>query len=125
MQQNGRTVARGPCGHIHLTFRFYQEDGQWVAECEELGVSSCGATLDEAVRNLREATDEYLNAIEEEGQRERIFREAGIRVLAGPPPLEAPPRTVQARPDEYVTAAVMPLLRTGRITVDEFRAALR
>ena len=38
-------------------------EGDWyVAECPEVGTASQGKTLDEAVANLKEATELYLEA---------------------------------------------------------------
>ena len=37
------------------------QEGQWyVAQCPEVGTVSQGATIDEAVANLKEATELYL-----------------------------------------------------------------
>ena len=38
----------------------HQEETWYVAECPEVGVVSQGKTLDEAVANLKEATELYL-----------------------------------------------------------------
>ena len=38
----------------------HQEDDLWVALCPEVGTSSQGYTIDEAVANLRVATELYL-----------------------------------------------------------------
>ena len=38
----------------------HQEDGWYVAECAEIGVVSQGRTIEEAVSNLKEATELYL-----------------------------------------------------------------
>ncbi|MBM4424625.1 MAG: type II toxin-antitoxin system HicB family antitoxin [Chloroflexi bacterium] len=46
--------------HLVLTAVVHKE-GRWhVAECPEVGTISQGRTLDEAVKNLREATELYL-----------------------------------------------------------------
>jgi predicted RNase H-like HicB family nuclease len=43
------------------------EDGYWVAECPSLkGCISQGKTKDEAIRNIRDAIDLYINALEED-----------------------------------------------------------
>ena len=40
------------------------KEGKWfVAECPELGTISQGKTVDEAIKNLREATALYLEEI--------------------------------------------------------------
>jgi predicted RNase H-like HicB family nuclease len=38
----------------------HQEGHLWVAECPEVGTVSQGETIEEAVANLREATELYL-----------------------------------------------------------------
>lgn len=37
-----------------------KEDDLYVAECPEVGTASQGETIEEAVRNLQEATELYL-----------------------------------------------------------------
>ena len=43
-----------------LTAVVHEEEGVYVAECPEVGTVSQGNTLEEAVENLREATELYL-----------------------------------------------------------------
>ncbi len=44
------------------------EDGYWVAECPSLpGCISQGKTREEAVLNIKEAIEEYISALEEDG----------------------------------------------------------
>jgi len=44
------------------------EDGFWVVECPSLpGCISQGETKEEAVRNIKEAIDGYIAALEEDG----------------------------------------------------------
>jgi len=43
-----------------LTALVHEEDGIFVAVCQEVGTTSQGATLEEAIANLREATELYL-----------------------------------------------------------------
>jgi predicted RNase H-like HicB family nuclease len=43
-----------------LTAVVHREDDLWVALCPEVGTSSQGHNIDEAVANLREATQLYL-----------------------------------------------------------------
>ena len=43
----------------------WKETEGYVSKCPELGVASCGDSFDEAISNLREAVDLYLeNAVE-------------------------------------------------------------
>lgn len=43
-----------------FTAVLHKEGGLYVAECPEVGTVSQGNTIDEAVANLREATELYL-----------------------------------------------------------------
>jgi len=43
-----------------FTAIIYKEDDIYVAECPEVGTVSQGYTIDEAITNLREATELYL-----------------------------------------------------------------
>ncbi len=38
----------------------HKEDGLYVAECPEVGTVSQGYTIEEAIANLKEATELYL-----------------------------------------------------------------
>lgn len=38
----------------------YREDDLYIAQCPEVGTVSQGATIEEAVANLKEATELYL-----------------------------------------------------------------
>ncbi|HLE53539.1 MAG TPA: type II toxin-antitoxin system HicB family antitoxin [Anaerolineales bacterium] len=47
---------------------FRGEDGFWVAECPSLpGCISQGKTREETIRNIREAIQGYIAALEEDG----------------------------------------------------------
>ena len=43
-----------------LTAVIHREEDMYVAECPEVGTVSQGETVEEAVENLREATELYL-----------------------------------------------------------------
>jgi predicted RNase H-like HicB family nuclease len=43
-----------------LTAVLHKEDDLYVAECPEVGTVSQGRTVEEAISNLREATELYL-----------------------------------------------------------------
>jgi len=45
---------------IELTASVWQEDDMYVAKCLELRVASQGATREEALANLKEAVELYL-----------------------------------------------------------------
>ena len=74
-----------PVGFIVVTFHIYPENGNFVSVCPELDVASCGDTVEEARKNIQEATLLYLNTIEEKGERERIFRKRDIAIHPAKP----------------------------------------
>ncbi|MFZ5564530.1 MAG: type II toxin-antitoxin system HicB family antitoxin [Thermodesulfobacteriota bacterium] len=43
-----------------FTAIIHQEDDLYVAACPEVGTASQGATVEEAIENLKEATELYL-----------------------------------------------------------------
>jgi predicted RNase H-like HicB family nuclease len=43
-----------------LTAVIHKENGLFVADCPEVGTVSQGDTMDEAIENLKEATELYL-----------------------------------------------------------------
>ena len=43
-----------------LTAILHREDNLWVAQCPEVGTVSQGASVEEAIANLKEATELYL-----------------------------------------------------------------
>lgn len=45
---------------IILTAVIHKEDDTFVAQCPEVGTASQGKTIEEAARNLKEATELYL-----------------------------------------------------------------
>lgn len=104
-------MATQTVGYIILTLRAYPEGKQWVSECLELDVTSCGDTIEEALENIRDAVTVYLDAIEEQGGQARIFRERGVVVHSGEPPDEEIP--VWARPKEVVSPYVTKVAGSG------------
>jgi predicted RNase H-like HicB family nuclease len=55
VQQGGVAMAV-----YHLTATVWQEGDQYVSRCPELGVASCGDTPDQALNELQEAVELYL-----------------------------------------------------------------
>ena len=48
---------------LDLTAVIWQEGDDFVSLCPELGVSSCGSTLEDATAMLQEAVDLYLENV--------------------------------------------------------------
>lgn len=97
-------------GWIELTFRVYEEDGQYTGECVELGVASCGDTIDEAFRAICEAAELYINTLQDVGERGRVFAERGVVIHPGEPPDTDDEISVRARQHEYVSPARLRVL---------------
>jgi len=52
---------------LNLTATIWEEEGVYVSKCPELGVASCGDTPKEALSNLKEAVELYLDNAKELG----------------------------------------------------------
>ncbi|MHB8576952.1 MAG: type II toxin-antitoxin system HicB family antitoxin [Dehalococcoidia bacterium] len=98
-----------PIRNIILTFKAYQEGPQWVSECIELGVASCDDTVDEALTALDDATQVYLESLNDEGERERVLRMRGVQILSSAALTKHEERAVHVRPNEVVTLHVTAL----------------
>ena len=46
--------------NVRLTVLIREEEGVYVSKCQELEVASCGDTPEEALDNIREAIELYL-----------------------------------------------------------------
>jgi predicted RNase H-like HicB family nuclease len=57
----------------------FREGGTYVAYVPALDLSSCGATDEEARRNIRDAVRGFLATIAELGTLEEVLEEAGYR----------------------------------------------
>jgi predicted RNase H-like HicB family nuclease len=104
------SASRQITGYIILTLVIHEEDGQFASVCPELGTASCGDTVDEALANIREATLQYLSAIDQNGTRERIFRKRNIPIYPVQP---EDTRLVPAGTKDIVSSVVLPLLAGG------------
>ena len=80
MEQTPRRDEEPEVGYILLTLRAVWEDGQYASFCDELGVASCGDTVDEALASIREAVELHLLELVDLGQLENELRERNIRV---------------------------------------------
>lgn len=62
---------------ISYTVHTFKEAGTYVAYVPELDLSSCGATTDEAQRNIRDAVKGFLETTAAMGTLDEILEEAG------------------------------------------------
>ncbi len=73
MSIRARTV-----GHLALLGVITKEDGQYVSVCLQLGVASCGDTVEEATANLKDAVEAYFEALRETSELRRVLTERGL-----------------------------------------------
>jgi predicted RNase H-like HicB family nuclease len=66
-------------GYIILTIEFKNIDRRWTAHCIELGTATFGRSLNEAKKKIEEAILLHLNTLEDVNERERFFKEHGIK----------------------------------------------
>lgn len=78
-------MRRGTHGYAVLTLEFHKEGGLWVGQCRELGTATDGRTLDGVERELVKLAVLHLNGLEDIGERERVFRERGIKLYTHSP----------------------------------------
>lgn len=64
---------------VPYTTELFDEDGQVVALCPELNVSSFGDTTAEALASLQEAVALFLEECQRMGTLETVLEEAGYR----------------------------------------------
>lgn len=74
-------------GYIVLNVVVTKEGGQYCSWCPDLDIASCGDSPEEAIENLNDAIELYLDTLEEENERERVFRERGIKVVSADEPV--------------------------------------
>ena len=58
----------------------WKEGGSYVSYCPQLDVSSCGDTIDEAQRMLKEAVSLFLEEAEKMGTLQDILEESGYHL---------------------------------------------
>ncbi len=68
----------------NLTAILHKEEDMYVAECPEVGTVSQGKTIEEAINNLKEATELYLEEFPLKEERKSLMTtfEVGVGVKA-------------------------------------------
>ena len=69
-------------GYIAVEIVVTKEGNQYSSWCPELDIASCGNSPEEAVKNLGDALELYLNTLEQEGERKQIFKERELRIVS-------------------------------------------
>lgn len=94
-------------GYILVTFKITKEDDQYVGNCVELGVASAGDSIEEAIEQIADATELYLNTLEEVGEKGRVLKERGITILASPSADQEV--RIPVRTNEIVASRLLPI----------------
>ena len=74
-------MGKGAVGYIVVDVIVVKEGRQYSSWSPILDIASCGDSPDEAVKNLGDAVELYLNTLEEEGEQEQVFKERGIKIV--------------------------------------------
>lgn len=88
-----------------VTLAVYREGEHYVADCLELGTSSFGASVQEALDSVREATLLYLSTLDELGECEQVLQKRGVAIIDG----GAARTRIECPPDSQVYSQVIPL----------------
>jgi len=70
--------------YIIVTLTVSREGDQFVSSCVELGTSTCGSSEREAVKNIVEATELYLNTLEDLNECSQVLTEKGVKLHSRP-----------------------------------------
>jgi predicted RNase H-like HicB family nuclease len=69
--------------YVMVTLAVHREGEHYVADCLELGTSSFGASEQQALDNVREATLLYLGTLDEMDECERVLHDRGVVIVDG------------------------------------------
>ena len=67
--------------NLRLTASVWAEEGGWVARCVELNVTSQGDTETDALRNLREAVELFMECADHDEVAERLHLNAHVHTF--------------------------------------------
>ena len=70
-----------PMTNLRLTASVWAEEGGWVARCVELNVTSQGETETDALRNLREAVELFMECADPAEVSERLHLNAHVHTF--------------------------------------------
>ena len=76
-------------GYVVLTGYTEPEDDGFNAYCPELGVATCGDTVEEVLDGLQDALEVYIEDGADLGILERDFQKGGVEVKTGPLPTDS------------------------------------
>ena len=71
--------------YIIITLKVSHEGEHYESECLELGTASFGSTEEEAISNVLDATEVYLNTLEDLGECDHVLKEKSIQIHTDTP----------------------------------------
>ena len=83
------SVLEATGGYVVLTGTIEPEDDGFNAYCPELGVATCGDTIEEVLDGLQDALEVYIEDGADLGILDRDFRKGGVEVKTGPLPTDS------------------------------------
>ena len=63
---------------IQFTAEVWKEGALYVSYIPQLDISSCGNTIDESRKNIREAAELFIEGLEKNGTLAQVLEEAGF-----------------------------------------------
>jgi len=96
--------------YILLTITFTkEEDGRWVATCDETGTSTFAKTFDQVSKEIKEMISLHLDTLGELGIREDFFRKNNIHIHYKPIKKQSIKRDVPIDPNITIQSFTQPL----------------
>lgn len=83
-------------GYVVLTGIVAAEDGGFNAHCPQLGLATCGDTVEEVLDGLSDAIQVYLDDWDDPDDLARMLRANGVSIKTTPPPAAAVSASVPA-----------------------------
>ena len=93
---------------VVMTLEVRQEKDYWFGQCIELGTATDGPTAEAVFEKLSELVILTLHALDDAGQRERVFRERNIPIYFGIPDV-LPTQVRVSRPESNVAVRLQAL----------------
>lgn len=88
------TTTPTAAGYVVLTGIVAAEDGGFNAYCPQLGVATCGDTVEEVLDGLADAIQVYLDDWDDPDDLARMLRENGVPIKTAPPPTASVPVSI-------------------------------
>ena len=74
-------MGAGAEGYIVADIIVTKEGNQYSSWCPILDIASCEDSPEEAISNLQDAVELYLNTLSDEGELEKVLKEKSIQIV--------------------------------------------